>query len=173
MRALVVYESMFGNTETIARAVAEGLSSGVEVDVLEVGEAPSVIAEDVDVLVVGGPTHAFGMSRDRTRADASRRVSGDIVSKQSGIREWLAGLSAPGQDLAGATFDTKVRKPHLPGSAAHGASRQLRHLGIRSPVTAETFYVMDMTGPLAEGETERARTWGEALSRTLVPRGIG
>ena len=60
MRALVVFESMFGDTETIARAVADGLSDAIRVDIVDVATAPRVDA-DVDLLVVGGPTHAFGM----------------------------------------------------------------------------------------------------------------
>ncbi len=55
-RALVVFESMFGNTEAIARAVADGLGGGAEVD------------------VVGGPTHAFGMSRPSTRRSAAQQA---------------------------------------------------------------------------------------------------
>jgi len=172
MRAVIVYESMFGNTETIARAVADGLSSAAQVDLLEVSEGPHVIGDGVDVLVVGGPTHAFGMSRERTRADASQRSAGDIVSKQGGIREWLESLSVTSPELAGATFDTKVRKPRLPGSAAHSAGRQLRHLGIRPPVSTETFYLTDMKGPLAEGEVERARSWGEDLARKIQRRKV-
>ena len=56
MYALVVYESMFGNTRQIAEAVAEGLGSAMEVRVVEVGTAPPVVGEDVALLVVGGPT---------------------------------------------------------------------------------------------------------------------
>ena len=72
MRALVVYESMFGNTRLVAEAVAEGLSSGLDVDVVEVAAAPTSF-DDVELVVVGGPTHALGMTRQRTRDDARRQ----------------------------------------------------------------------------------------------------
>ncbi len=61
MRALVVYESMFGNTEAVARAVAGGLSGSMEVEVYEVSRAPSPVTGPIDLLVVGGPTHAFSL----------------------------------------------------------------------------------------------------------------
>jgi hypothetical protein len=68
-RALVIYESMYGNTEQIARAIGEGLGDRMQVEVVEVGAAPTTLAADVGLVVVGGPTHAFSMSR---RAPASR-----------------------------------------------------------------------------------------------------
>ncbi|WP_353744571.1 flavodoxin domain-containing protein, partial [Thermocrispum sp.] len=51
MHALVVYESMYGNTKAIAEAIARGLASAAQVDLVEVGSAPSTV--DADVLVVG------------------------------------------------------------------------------------------------------------------------
>jgi flavodoxin len=70
MRALIVVESWFGNTRAIAGAVAEGLGGFMTVDVTEIGDAPARVAPDVDLVVVGGPTHAFGMSRPSTRRPA-------------------------------------------------------------------------------------------------------
>ena len=61
MNALVVYESMFGNTEQIARAIADGLSESVEVQVAEVANAPTEPDPDTALIVAGGPTHAFSM----------------------------------------------------------------------------------------------------------------
>ena len=70
MKALVVYESMFGNTEEVARAVAEGVGETMDVSLHEVSTAPAPITDLVDLVVVGGPTHAFSLSRPSTRADA-------------------------------------------------------------------------------------------------------
>jgi flavodoxin len=56
MSSLVVYESMWGNTKTVAEAVAEGI--GRDVAVVHVADAPVLVPSDVDLLVVGGPTHA-------------------------------------------------------------------------------------------------------------------
>ncbi|HSL25245.1 MAG TPA: flavodoxin domain-containing protein [Acidimicrobiia bacterium] len=74
MPALVVFESMFGNTEAIAKAVADGLTARMAVDIVEVGVAPAVLSDDVELLVVGGPTHAFGMSRPGTRQKAAEQT---------------------------------------------------------------------------------------------------
>jgi len=162
MRALVVFESMFGNTETIARAVADGLAAHLGVEVVEVGVAPTLIGDDVDLLVVGGPTHAFGLSRPQTRRSAAEQAERGVISAGIGLREWLGALRCR-STVAAATFDTRVRTPHLPGSAARGAQKRLRRLGLRSAAEAESFFVLGTPGPLMAGEVERARRWGDRL----------
>jgi hypothetical protein len=166
MRALVIFESMFGNTQVIAKAVADGLSSSMNTDLMEVGAAPTRIAGDVDLLVVGGPTHAFGLSREKTRQSAADQAEEDLVSRGIGLREWLADLEGGAAEIGAATFDTRINKPRVPGSAARGAEKRLRRLGFRIAAPAESFYVEGTTGPLVDGEAERARRWGEALART-------
>ena len=105
--AMVVYESIFGATRRAALAVAGGLEPSAAVRVTEVGEAPHAIPDEVDLLVVGGPTHAFGLSRPNTRAEAARRTRVPLVSGGDGVREGLADLREhPG--LLGATFGTRV-----------------------------------------------------------------
>jgi hypothetical protein len=95
MKALVVFESIFGNTQHIAEAIAEGLRG--EVEVVEVGKARAEIA-GVDLLVVGGPTHAWGMSRAMTRSgarDQAAKAGTKPVSEGEGVRDWLARLGEP------------------------------------------------------------------------------
>jgi len=166
--ALVVFESMFGNTQKIAVAVMEGLSSHIPTAILEVGTAPDVLADDVALLVVGGATHAFGMSRPRTREDATRQAGGQVVSEGNGFREWLTSVERKTRNVAAAAFDTRIDKPRVPGSAARGAEKRLRKLGFRIAAPSESFYVTGVTGPLVEGETERARLWGEELARGVL-----
>lgn len=167
MRALVVYESMYGNTRRIAEAVAEGLAGRMRADVIEVGSAPAAVGEDVALLVVGGPTHAFAMSRATTRQSAAQDAPDGLVSRGDGIREWLSGLRTGSARLAAAAFDTRVAKPRLPGSAARGAARRLRRLGVRSAAPAHSFYVIGTRGPLVDGELDRAREWGETLAASF------
>jgi hypothetical protein len=164
-RALVVFESMFGNTQQIAGAVKEGLSPYVPADILEVGTASHVIPDGVDLIIVGGPTHAFGMSRPRTREDARRQAGGHVVSERNGLREWLSTLEGTDGSLAAAAFDTRIDEPRVPGSAARGAEKRLRKLGFRITRPSESFYVTGTAGPLVDGETERARRWGEELGK--------
>jgi Flavodoxin len=164
MRAVVVFESMFGNTETIARAVGDGLSAFLPVEVVAVGEAPEVLAEDVELLVVGGPTHAFGLSRPDSRRTALRQAGREIAAARTGLREWLAGLRDGQTGTAAAAFDTRISRPRLPGSAARAAERRLRRLGFHVVTHAQSFYVAGTAGPLLHGETERARHWAERVA---------
>ncbi|HEU4421315.1 MAG TPA: flavodoxin domain-containing protein [Pilimelia sp.] len=167
MRALVVYESMFGNTQTIAEAVAEGLAAHISVVTAEVGAAPPTLADGVELLVVGGPTHAFGLSRPNTRKSAVDQAKRPVVSTGIGLREWLDTLQRRSSGVAAVAFDTKVSKPRLPGSAARAATRRLRRLGFAIAAPAETFYVAGTPGPLLPGEAERARRWADVLGSRL------
>ncbi len=72
MRAVVVYESMYGNTHHVAEAIGSGLAEGFDVAVVPVAEAGQEMIDDADLVIVGGPTHAHGMSRESTRQEAGR-----------------------------------------------------------------------------------------------------
>lgn len=167
-RVLVVFESMFGNTKEIADAVADGLSSGYPVDVVDVASAPTRLPDDVALVVAGGPTHAFGMSRRGTRATALQQRGSTVTSTDTGLREWLAAVSRPERPVAAVTFDTRVSRPRVPGSAAHKAERRLRRLGFHLLAPSMTFWVGGTPGPLDEGERMRAREWGATLARSLT-----
>ncbi|MET4639198.1 hypothetical protein [Mycetocola sp. 2940] len=164
MRALVVFESIWGNTEEVARAVAAGLG-GDRIDVVDTASAPAVIEPDVDLVVVGGPTHAFSMSTAATR-ESARKQGAERVPER-GIREWIEAQPSPGHAIPVATFDTRVVTPRLPGSAAKKAMKRLVRLGFRAVAKPETFGVHGYSGPIADGELERARRWGEDLARQL------
>ena len=167
MHALIVFESMFGNTEVIARAIAEGVSSRMPVQVVEVSAAPDEIGPEVALLVVGGPTHAFGMSRPQTREDATKQAQGNVVSPGAGIREWLTGLTRTGA-VPVATFDTRVKTGWVTGSAARGAKKRLHAKGFTDSTAARSFYVQGVPGPLIDGEAASARQWGEQLALGLI-----
>lgn len=168
MRALVVYESMYGNTRDVARAIASGIEAVAGVDLYEVGAAPTEVDAAIDLVVVGGPTHAFSMSRDGTRADAAKNEPDlEIVSTGIGIREWLDRVRVLGTPRF-ATFDTKVIRPRLPGSASGAARKRVRHLGFELAADPESFWVEGGPGPLTAGETDRARAWGEAVARAAT-----
>ena len=143
---MVVYESMFGNTEAIARSISDGAASrGATVIVHDVESAPDRI-DHIDILIVGAPTHALGMSRPRTRQAA--RAQGAAGRGDHGVREWLSRLDRPSRRLTAACFDTRIRKPLLFGSAARSIRRRLRRLGF-DVVKPISFTVTDTPGPLA------------------------
>lgn len=164
MHAMVVYETVWGNTEELAREIAAGIGADT-VDVVDAASAPPAIENDVDLLVVGGPTHAFSMSTASTRESA--RQQGATRIPASGIREWIERLSTPTSPVPVATFDTRVVSPRLPGSAAKKAMRKLVALGFRPAVKPETFGVHGYSGPVADGELERARQWGRTIAAAL------
>ncbi|MBJ8341298.1 flavodoxin family protein [Antrihabitans sp. YC3-6] len=169
MRALVVFESMFGNTEQIALAVADGLQSAYDVDVLNVDEAPPAIPSDIDLLVVGAPTHAFGLSRRQTRSDAATRTQGETVTKYKSVRDWLTSTSRSQNRVYAAAFGTHADKARLlPGSAARGAAKLLRRKRFDTLVKPANFFVEDVLGPLQSGEVSRAKIWGAEIAAKRV-----
>ncbi len=109
LTALVVHESMFHNTATIAEVIAEGLTAeGMSVTSVDVADAPPLETVDVDLLVIGAPTHAFSLSRPSTREEAVRQ--GALAEHaRTGVREWLAAApSHPANADLAAVFDTRV-----------------------------------------------------------------
>jgi Flavodoxin domain len=174
MKALVVYESMYSNTRRIAEEIADGLRSSFPTDIALARDAEALDLEDVELVVVGAPTHAWGLSRASTREgaahDAIKHPDRLLDSGQpgTGVREWLHELT-PGGGRRAATFDTRFDKSMvLTGSAARVIQRGLRRAGFTIVAKPESFVVTGMAGPLAPGEIERANQWGEALGRTIA-----
>jgi hypothetical protein len=171
MRGFVVYESMFGNTAEIAGAIADGVKEHLDVELHGVEEG--LRPEPTDLLVIGGPTHAFSMSRTSSREEAMHK--GAKADPTIGLREWLDNLPQV-SETPFAAFDTRVEMVRrLPGSAAKAAAKVARKLGYRQITRPESFYVVDVSGPLLDGEVQRARVWGAQLAQSLTgePRDWG
>ena len=173
MRALVVYESMYGNTHRIAEAIGEGLGEFAETDVVSVHDAGQERVDLADLLVVGGPTHVHGMSRDSTRSAAAEAVAKpgadlalDPDAAGDGVREWLEALtSVTGRAAA---FDTKVDMAAvLSGRASKGIAKELRRHGYELVAEPESFLVTKDTH-LEPDQAERARSWGRQLGGHLA-----
>lgn len=178
MRAVVVYESMYGNTRVVAEAIGEGLRSACDVAVIPVGRAAEAV-EGAELLVVGGPTHAHGMTRPRSReaaVEAARKPESPIVAEDgadgTGVREWLASLGHV--NVMAAAFDTRMTgPPAFTGRASKGISRELGRHGGHLVASPESFLVTKENALLA-GEEARAREWGARLAAELgciVPTG--
>ncbi|WP_410582579.1 flavodoxin family protein [Amycolatopsis sp. lyj-108] len=168
MHAMVVYESMFGNTEQVATAVAEGLRPYAEIDIVNIDDVGSVA--EADLLVVGGPTHVHGMSWPSSRTEAGRQSLDDVRSTKC-LRDWVATLDRVSGGNPVATFDTRIGKPRwLTGSAAMSVARKLRRLGFVPLAPSESFLVRtDKQEPvLRDGELERARDWGASLGKEFA-----
>jgi hypothetical protein len=166
----IVFESMFGNTERVARAIAAGLGEELTVDVLRA--CPAVrLAADVELLVVGAPTHAFSLSRRGTRASTGPQGVIAEIAGGPGLREWIDGLRFPSAAApAVAAFDTRIRRRGVPGSAAMVAERKFRRIGLPILAPATSFWVDGTTGPVVPSEEERARQWGVHLGALLRER---
>ncbi|WP_202879285.1 flavodoxin family protein [Nocardioides cynanchi] len=165
VKALVAYESMFGNTERVARAVAAGLRlEGCDTTVLDVSRAGAADLADVDLLVVGAPTHGFSLSRPATRRDAVRQGGRDVVI-DIGMREWLDTLVTASRLPLVATFDTRVTKVrYLPASASRRAARILDDHGHQIVAAPTGFLVHAVPGPLEPHELDRAIAWGRGVA---------
>jgi hypothetical protein len=177
MNALVVYESLFGNTHAIAEAIAEGLRPHAEVRVVAAGEAIADLVAWADLVVAGGPTHAHGMSRSRSRQDGLARAAKpdstlvlDPAATGAGLREWLDALAKAGGTPA-AAFDTRVAGPALlTGRASSAIASGLRKRGFRLVTDAESFLV-DTHTELVAGELERATAWGMRIAALVLDTG--
>ena len=146
MKVLIVYDSVYGNTEKIARAIAEAITPSGEVKVLQAGEAnPSELAS-IDLLIVGSPTHGGRPT--------------------PAVHKFLNKVTQPSlEGINVAAFDTRsqAKLARVFGNAARRIAGQLTRKGgvlISSP---EGFFVTGTKGPLKEGELERAAAWAKGI----------
>ena len=168
MRALVVYESMYGNTHAVASNIADGLRATHEVTLVPVAGATANLVAGADLLVVGGPTHMHGLSSATTRRMAAQAaakqdsgLSLDPDAAGPGVHDLLKGIGT-GSALA-AAFDTRVAGVSaFTGRASRGISRLLKRHGYRLIAAPESFLV-GAQSVLLDGEASRARRWGAAL----------
>jgi hypothetical protein len=166
MKATVLFESDYGNTAAIADAIAAGLRPHAQVDLRPV-DGGSI---DADLLVVGAPTHVHGLPSARSRKAleqeaAEREAKGETLEYHptAAMRRFIDDIPA-GDGRKVACFDTRFdRSAILTGSAARTMARKLRSRGYEIVSAPESFFVVDMKGPLADGELERATAWGASL----------
>lgn len=156
MKALVLFDSQFGNTEKVAQSIASAQGSEEQVEVRKVDQVSQEILDGLEILVVGSPTQRFGM----TEATSA----------------FLDGISA--RALTGvkvAAFDTRFSEEYMKTVpvlryfvriakyAAKPIAKALEKKGGNLVVPPEGFYVMETEGPLGEGEIERAADWGKQI----------
>jgi Flavodoxin len=168
MRALVVYESMYGNTRVIAGNIADGLRADYEVTVVPVAGATAELVAGADLLVVGAPTHMHGLpslaSRRQAAQTAAKAGSGlrlDPDADGPGMQDWLRDLGHQG-GLA-AVFDTRVNGfAVFTGRASRPIARLLKRRGYRLVAAPQSFLVCSHN-TLLDGEASWARRWGMTL----------
>lgn len=175
MRAVIIYESMYGNTRQIAEAIASGFAPDDQVRIVPVVDIDPE-AEDVthgaDLIIVGAPTHAHSLSRSSTRkaaADAAHKDGADLQLEPGadgpGLRDWFGMVD--GLDLPAAAFDTRLDAPPIfTGRASVRIDRLLGHRGAHRVAEPQSFLVTK-TNRLCLGECDRAREWGQHLADTV------
>jgi len=174
MRTLIVYESMYGNTHEIADHIAEGLRPRGEVHVASVTDATDDEVAWADLVVVGGPTHAHGMTSSTSRKSAVEAADKpestlhvDPDAAGPGLRDWFDALR-PVEDKRAAAFDTRIDTAAiLTGRASRGISHRLVKHGFTIAADPESFLV-DRHSNLVDGESARATKWGEDLGHSYL-----
>jgi flavodoxin I len=146
MKAVIVYDSVYGNTEKIARAIAEAITPSGEVKILRAGEANPPELASIDLLIVGSPTHG-GRPTPAIQ---------DFLNKL--IQSSLKGINV-------ATFDTRsqAKLAKVFGNAAGRIAGNLKRKGGTLIASPEGFLVTGTKGPLKEGEPERAAAWAKGI----------
>ncbi len=162
MKAVVVYESLWGNTAAIARAIAEGI--GPETQALTTDAANAEALAGADLVVVGSPVIAFSLPTESSlqslRTSPNRAPSPPDLSHPS-MRSWLDALPK-GQGYC-AAFETGLW--WSPGGAKGAIVSRLQAAGYRPAAKERRFVVKGAYGPLRDGELEQARLWGAELAR--------
>ena len=162
MKAVVVYESHFGNTAAVARAIAEGI--GHDARALNTDEATADAIGDADLIVAGAPVIAFGVSRDGMKeqiAAAAEKAPTPADVSHPLMRTWLERL--PVGPRLGAAFDTRIW--WSPRGATGTIESRMKRFGYRLAGKSERFIVAGGYGPLRDGELQRARAWGATLAQ--------
>ena len=177
MRAVVVYESMYGNTHLVADAIGAGLKAALDVSVVPVSQASPAVLARADLVVVGGPTHAHGMSRAATRkaaVDAAAKPVSPLTVEPGalgpGLRDWFRSLGR--YAVKAAAFDTRIHAPAaLTGRASKRVARLLRARGFEVVAEPESFLVTKQDR-LEPQEAARAREWAARLAAGIAPRPV-
>ena len=162
MHAIVVYESVWGNTAAVARAIAAGLGTSA----YATDAVPAAELADADLIVAGSPVFAFGLPSEAIRGQILRTETDAAAPPDlahPSLRSWLD--SVPTGHGRCAAFETRIW--WSPRGATGTIEKRLSGLGYPPLAKAEKFVVRDKYGPLRDGELERARTWGGTLRAQL------
>jgi flavodoxin len=155
MKALVIYDSVFGNTEKVARAIAESLGSQTTVEILQAKEVIPEQLSRLDLCVVGSPTRGFRPTE--TVTGVLKQIRSNSLHGVK-VAAFDTRFKADELDSAGLRFIVKTG-----GYAARRIADRLKRAGGNLIAPPEGFYVEDVEGPLKDGELERAAEWAFSL----------
>ncbi len=174
MKAIVVYESLWGNTAAVARAIAEGIGGGARA--VSTAEATPAALAEADLVVAGAPVLGFRLPTDDMRQSVLRtefRAPRPADLSHPSMRSWLEGVSGREAAVTGAggrprfaAFETGLR--WSPGGATGSIAEKLTQAGYEQLLKGRRFVVKGRYGPLRDGELDRARQWGTELAAALA-----
>ena len=164
MNGIVIYESHWGNTEIVARAIAAGLGPGARA-----ARTDEVSEDDLaaaDILVVGAPVIAFGLAREDMRAGLvdDRKAPKPADVQHPSMRSWLSRVARHGTPFA--AFETRIW--WSPRGATGDIEKRMTKAGYQPIAKPQRFVVEGTYGPLRDGELHRAREWGSELAATVA-----
>jgi flavodoxin len=158
MKALIIYDSFFGNTEQIAQAMGKGLGSQKDVEILRVSQVKPEQLTGLNLLIVGSPTRGFRPT------PAIAKFLGNIP------RRGLKGVKVAAFDtrIAVDDIDSRILPPLVKvfGYAAKPIADKLQKKEGELAIPPEGFFVKGTEGPLKEGELERAADWAKRIMAT-------
>jgi len=158
MKALVVYDSLYGNTEKIAEAIAEGINSTGDAIFRRANEVSLKDLESIDLLIVGAPTQA-GRASQPLQAFLNRIPQNEISNIN--VAAFDTRFQAQGRSWAMRKFLGAL------GYAAGRIAKTLQSKGGQLVAPPEGFIVDDKEGPLKDGELERAAAWGKGIAESI------
>jgi flavodoxin len=165
MKTIVVYESYWGNTAAVARAIADGL--GPEARAMSTAEAKGEALAGVGLIVAGSPIIAFQLPTEKMRSDMAAKP-GKAPSppdlSHPLMRTWLEALPQESGAVC-AAFETGFKLS--PGGAAAKILKLLESCGYKPIAKKQRFLVKTSYGPLHEGELDRAKAWGAELAKAV------
>ncbi len=179
MKTVVIFESVYGNTELVAKELVTVARQHGDADMVRAEEADRGTLEGADLVLVGGPTHLHGMSTRASRQSGLPAPSGDVGDHQPGpdvpgpgLRDWFRTVGRV-EGTSAAAFDTRLDGPELvTGRASMGIARRLHHFGF-TEVAAPRSFLVTRDNELVAGEAERARQWAESVFGSLLADVVG
>ena len=157
MKAIVIYDSVFGNTRQIAEAIGKGLATGAEVRIFQISDARPERLKGLDFLVIGSPTRGF-----RPTPAVAKLLKDLPAGSLRGIKVAAFDTRVKLSDIKSGFFRFIVDKG---GYAASDIAKSLQKKEGTLLVLPEGFFVSGEEGPLKEGELARAEKWGNLVAR--------
>lgn len=144
MKTLIVFDSNYGNTKTIAYQISKTFSGDTKV--VSADDFKVIDAQNLDLLIVGCPIIGW-------------RPTEKII-------EVFHKMKLEHNNFKFATFDTRV-KLFFHGDAKDQMSKMISQIGGTEIISSQAFYVKGKEGPILDGEIENASKWATEILQKM------